>query len=175
MQLFNLLSEEQRFLLDAYLADLQFREHNIDEGVDISLAPIPNWLTYLLATEVAAEVGDELKLLTMFMRYNSPEVDTSFRVHSDGAILGEHADWACVYYLDDGETGTALFDHPEYGSFSRDGLIFTKDDGKWEAHQEFPQVANSMAIYRADSFHSRWPHQAVDDRFVIVGFFKEVG
>ena len=138
-------------------------------GAVMKVAELPQWIKAKIHEEVQNATGELLDPLAMYARLNSPDVDTSFRIHSDSV----YADVACVYYLQDGETGTALFKHPEHGSRG-DGKVFTEDDGKWEVTDYFPQVENTMAIYDGDRYHSRWPHKADELRYVIVGFFTRV-
>ena len=115
--------------------------------------------------------GKELVPIKTFARYNDEWLDTSFRVHSDGEIEGQQPTVAAVYYIDCGGSGTALMSHSTYGS--RGKGIFIEDDGLWQVDQFVEGKPNSMVVYEADAFHTRYPHQAKDTRLVIVSFMRE--
>ncbi len=156
-----------------FICDQDFKDVQIDEGVAMSVCEVPDKVKHLIIEEVREQTGKNLEPIVIYTRFNDEDVDTSFRVHSDGSIMGQKVDWASVLYLTTGPTGTALLTHPEHGDES-EGSIFTEDDGKWEVVKIFPEVENTMAIYPANKHHSRWPAKAKEFRFVIVGFFKEV-
>lgn len=114
----------------------------------------------------------KLEEVAIYCRYNSSALDTTFRVHSDGLIQGQQPTIASVLYLTTGNTGTALYTHPEHGSEGL-GKIFQEDDGKWELIDFCEEVENTMFVYNANSFHSRFPHKARGERVVVVSFLKE--
>lgn len=147
-------------------------DHNVNLGdINMYVSEVPDKFKKEIMDELEFELGRSLSLITMFTRYNSSELDSSFRIHSDGKILGEQPDVAFVYYLW-GTSGTALFSHPKHGEKSDIGEVFTEDDGEWVMSLYNPPSTNSMLIYDASSFHSRWPPKEEHKRAVIVGFLK---
>ena len=168
-----LLTEEELLALKDHLAEQDYEPIQIDEDVHMMVCDVPVWCKELMLEEVESRTGKTLSPIILYARYNAPNVDNQFRIHSDGYILGRKVSYASVFHLTTGDTGTALFTHPVYGDGS-DNEIFTEDDGMWTPTEFFPQEENTMAVYKADRFHSRWPHQATDDRFVVVGFYEEV-
>jgi hypothetical protein len=145
----------------------------LGDGVVMSVCQLSQDSRNTIADAVEKHWGKPLSIVEMFCRYNSPTIDTSFRIHSDGLIQGVEPDVACVLYLTTGDTGTALLEHPEHGCEGK-GMIFREDDGKWEVSEFSEEIVNNAIIYNANRFHSRWPAKASNHRFVIVGFFQEV-
>lgn len=162
-------------LLTASVQETEFKAIPLGAGVKMYATEAPQEVTEAVWSIVSLAIGKELKTIAMFVRYNDEFMDTSFRIHSDGEVLGEQPTVACVLYLNSGETGTALFEHDIYGSYPADweDKVHTEDDMGWVVVNYAPQVANSMFIYDARQFHSRYPHQADGPRFTLVGFFKE--
>lgn len=145
----------------------------LGDGVVMSVCALSQAAKFAIADAVERAWGKPLSIIEMFCRYNSPTLDTSFRIHSDGLIQGLEPDVASVLYLTTGPTGTGLFEHPEHGTGGK-GKIFTEDDGQWKLSEFSEEVENNAFIYDANRFHSRWPPQADHHRFVIVGFYQEV-
>lgn len=168
-----LMNDQQIEDLWQFIAGQDFQDIKIDEDVTMSVCDVPEEIKELITKEVIKLTGVKLKPIVIYTRYNDEEVDTSFRVHSDGSVMGQEVAYASVLYLTTGETGTALLRHPEYGSISK-GNIYTEDDGKWQVYDFAPEVENSMVVYPAARYHSRWPAKSKSERFVIVGFFGEV-
>lgn len=168
----QLLTEEE---LDNLKSDLvrPYFKFPLDIDVDMSVCALSQQNKNVIADAVEKHWGKPLSIIEMFCRYNSPSIDTSFRVHSDGLIQGLEPDVACVLYLTTGHTGTALLEHPKHGDRGK-GKIFRGNDGEWTITEYSEEVENNAIIYDADRFHSRWPHKASSHRFVIVGFFQEV-
>ncbi|HPG64645.1 MAG TPA: hypothetical protein PLE82_04840, partial [Saccharofermentans sp.] len=108
-----------------------------------------------------------------FLRFNSKTVDTDFRIHSDGIILGKKPRYAIVVYIkgDERSSGTAFFKHNKYGESSIDS-VFMEDDGNWQVTQIVPFEINKAVIYDSNKFHSRHPHQSESDRLVLVSFLE---
>jgi hypothetical protein len=110
-----------------------------------------------------------------FARLNTPELNTEFRIHSDGVIFGRKPDITCVYYLKDSDTsGTSLYRHPKYGDRwdSRTSLsnVHLNDDGLWEEYSRYYAKENTMFLYNAQLWHGRFPWKVEEDRIVIVKF-----
>lgn len=167
----DVLSVDEMDELAAYLGENDFYPYPIDDGVEMYVCNIPQDIKNAIVCEVSHHVGQVVEEIAIYARYNSPNVDTSFRIHSDGLIAGKKVDLAAVLYCTTGNTGTALFTHPIHGSKS-EGKIFTEDDGQWELDEYSEEKENTMFIYDAKRFHSRWPHQAMGERVVIVSFLK---
>lgn len=147
----------------------------VDLGdIPICLAEVQDFYIEDLMHEIEFELNQAVDPIAVFARYNSPDVDTSFRIHSDGRIQGQQPDVAFVYYIK-GKSGTALFDHPEHGRSSEKGEVFTDDDGFWQETFYHAPKPNTILLYDAKSFHSRWPNKEEEDRIVIVGFLKLTG
>lgn len=169
----ELLTKEELEELKLELSRADFVPFPLGEGVHMSVTPLSQTAKTVIADAIEAAWGKPLSIIEMFARYNSPGVDTGFRIHSDGLIQGLEPDVASVLYLTTGHTGTGLFEHPEHGTGGK-GKIFTEDDGQWKLSEFSEEVENNAFIYDANRFHSRWPPQADHHRFVIVGFYQEV-
>lgn len=171
----NVLDEHTYKLLTASIQETEFKAIPLGAGVKMYATEAPQEVAEAVLSIVSEAVGKELKTVATFVRYNDELMDTSTRIHSDGEVLGEQPTVACVLYINSGETGTALWDHPLWGPSPTDweDKVHVEEDG-WELAGYAPQVANSMFIYDARQFHSRYPHQADGPRFTLVGFFKEV-
>lgn len=172
----NVLIPEDLEKVKAHLTSTDYLTYPLGEGVDMYVCDIPPSIKEFILDVVQGVTRKKLEAVATFARYNSPDMDTSFRIHSDGLINGEQPDVACVLYLTTGNNGTALFTHEKYGDFPEEGeeKIHTEDDGLWQMYDYCEEVENTMFVYDAKCFHSRWPSKADNHRFVIVGFFKEV-
>lgn len=128
-----------------------------------------------LHAAIQASTGKELEMLQCFCRFNDKDTDTTFRIHSDGEVEGEQPTVAAVYYVNGGHTGTALFAHSVYGTYPAEWeeRIHTENDHNWIVTQYADQRANDLFIYDARQYHSRWPAESADSRFVVVCFLKE--
>jgi hypothetical protein len=124
----------------------------------------------LLHRTVEQQVGRPLKMLQTFLRYNFPEDTQKFRMHSDGIVLGEQPDVACVYYIKPGGSGTATYKHPVYGAEGQG--TFNEDDGLWEMVDKCEGKPDRLLIYPARAYHQRHPFKVAEERIVIVGFYK---
>lgn len=173
MNVEGLLSEDELSQLKEELARSDYMPLPLGDGVVMSVCALSQSAKTFIADAVERAWGKPLSIIEMFCRYNSPSLDTSFRIHSDGLIQGLEPDVASVLYLTTGQTGTALFEHPEHGTEGR-GMIFREDDGLWKLTEYSEEIENNAVIYDANRFHSRWPPQADNHRFVIVGFYQEV-
>lgn len=169
----GLLSEDELSQLKEELARSTYIPLPLGDGVVMSVCALSQSAKTFIADAVECAWGKPLSIVEMFCRYNSPDLDTSFRIHSDGLIQGLEPDVASVLYLTTGSTGTGLFEHPEHGTEGR-GMIFREDDGQWKLTEYSEEIENNAVIYNANRFHSRWPPQASSHRFVIVGFYQEV-
>lgn len=174
---YNALPHDVLGTLKSYLSRAEWGPVPLDHSVEMAAVEAPEGLTEVVTKLVNDCYLKEFEPLAVFCRYNSPEVDTEFRIHSDGEVLGEQPTLACIIYLNDGDTGTGLFINAKHGSFPREGQqgIYTEDDHEWVVTDYCEQKVNVMFAYDARRFHSRWPPQANGHRFVVVGFFKEVG
>jgi hypothetical protein len=131
-----------------------------------------------ILTKAASDIiGKELISNISFIRLNHSKTDVTPRIHSDQSTMGQ-IDVASVFYFETSEHGTALFEHPEYGRVWRPGLrtVF-KDPTDWSIYAHYAAVKNSMLIYSADMWHSRWPTISYGDdqsngRLVIVNFMR---
>lgn len=176
LTLSNVLDEHTYKLLTASIQETEFKAIPLGAGVKMYATEAPQEVTEAVLSIVDRAVGKELKTVAMFVRYNDEFMDNSVRIHSDGEVLGEQPTVACVLYLNDGNTGTALW--ANYGEYETchewAPKVYTEESEGWYVTDYAPQVANSMFIYDARQFHSRYPHQADGPRFTLVGFFKEV-
>lgn len=169
----GLLTEDELYQLKVELGRSDYMPLPLGDGVIMSVCALSQAAKTFIADAVEEAWGKPLSIVEMFCRYNSPDIDTSFRIHSDGLIQSIEPDVASVLYLTTGQTGTALFEHPEHGTEGK-GMIFREDDGLWKMTEFSPEVENNAVIYNANRFHSRWPPKADGHRFVIVGFYQEV-
>lgn len=169
----GLLSPEELAELKVELSRADYMPLPLGDGAVMSVCALSQTAKSTIADAIEAAWGKPLSIIELFCRYNSPGVDTSFRIHSDGLIQGLEPDVASVLYLTTGHTGTGLFEHPEHGTGGK-GKIFTEDDGQWKLSEFSQEKENNAFIYDANRFHSRWPPQADHHRFVIVGFYQEV-
>lgn len=168
----GLLTQEEFDILKKWIAANQFVPYPLGNGVQMIVCPLADEIKEKILGYVEEMCGKKLKIVEMYCRYNSPDMDPSFRIHSDGLIKGVQPDVASVLYLTTGDTGTALLRHPEHGYEGR-GKVFTQDDGRWKVIQYCAEEENTCFVYNANHFHSRWPPKAYSDRFVIVGFYTE--
>lgn len=167
----NVLPDEKLAYLKHYISNEQFTPVDIG-GAEMYVMALPEEIKHWLVGFIEGTVDKELVDVATFIRYNSAEHDTSFRVHSDGLIQGLQPTIASVLYLTTGHTGTALYEHPVHGSEGL-GKIFMVDDGQWGIVDFCEEIENTMFIYNANSFHSRLPHKAKGERVVVVSFLKE--
>lgn len=171
----NALQPDTVASLKSFLCRVEFEAVPLGEGVEMIASAATQEVTGALLKLVTEQYGKEFTELATFCRYNSPKADTSFRIHSDGVINDEQPTLAVVYYVNSGKTGTALFVHEEYGThpLKNEERIHTENDHGWIVTDYCEQKENTAFMYDARKFHSRWPPEAHDDRFVIVGFYKE--
>lgn len=128
-----------------------------------------------------------IQLLGMGFRLNYADELPNNEIHAD---LGWGA-YAAVLYLsepsdDDGVSGTAFWSHKETGADrikAGDVALYEavkndwNDETKWEQTKFVSAKYNSVAVYRSELFHSRWPFEAFgstpeDGRLVVVVFFS---
>lgn len=134
----------------------------------------PDLLAALLR-KASDAIGRELSCNVSFVRLNHKHTDVSPRIHADDAAMRDVAA-AGVFYFESSEHGTGLFKHPVWGTHHRQGTphVF-KDLTDWEMYFHYKAVANSMLMYEASMFHSRWPvisyGESKDDGRVIVVLF----
>lgn len=109
-----------------------------------------------------------------FLRLNKPDFDTAFRVHADRDPLGDGriCNMAAVFYLEEDDSGTALFRHPDHGDRAKEKYVFTEDDGKWEVYFKCQSKANRLFLYDSKLFHGRFPWKVNKDRVVLVKFMR---
>lgn len=130
-------------------------------------------------TDLASKVvGRDLVSNISFIRLNHKTTDTSPRIHADSKAMGE-IDVASVFYLDTNDThGTALFTHRTLGPICpADGQPVFKDDTDWEPYFFYTAKRNSMLLYAANMYHSRWPiisygDSQINGRLIIVNFMR---
>jgi hypothetical protein len=154
----------------------------LDKPQILYLTPVPKAYDEVLTQVAELTVQSKLNQLRSFARLNTEELDTNFRVHSDGKIYGHYPDVACVFYIDTREdSGTAFFESPIYGrtSPSPEYNVHKVDDGNWHPYAKVHQVANSMLVYNAQLYHGRFPWKSYgvskeDGRIVIVKFLKTI-
>jgi hypothetical protein len=172
----KVLDEHTYKLLTASVQETEFKAIPLGAGVKMYATEAPQEVTETVLSIVSKAVGKKLKTIAMFVRYNDELMDTSTRIHSDGEVLGGQPTVACVLYLNDGSTGTALWSHLGECEPCHEWApkVYTEEDDDWGVMDYAPQIANSMFIYNARQFHSRYPHQADGPRFTLVGFFKEM-
>ena len=125
---------------------------------------------------VRESVG-EVELITSYFRYNDPETDAHLRVHSDRDIENQQPDYGCIYYIDNKDGGTGLFDHKVYGAELPDGVDQPEteygDESLWTLREVLEGKDNSLNLYPARCFHSRYPIKSTHDRLVLVMFLKK--
>jgi hypothetical protein len=171
----NLISELDRIArISRYLA--------IPQGGGMCLygAKVPTYIDCYLSEAMEEASNTRLKPIISFLRLNSANHDTEFRVHSDTVILGQLPTHASVFYLETSkDSGTAFFEHPVHGCKDPSkSLIFTQDDGLWVPYKKYNAKRNSLLTYRSELFHGRFPWKArgnsrKDGRIVIVKFMEQ--
>jgi hypothetical protein len=167
----NILLESSLMLLSDFLNQADFQGYDLG-GTTMWACELPQDLRDEIKEAVEDQIGQPLRCLQMFARYNDPEHDTSFRIHSDVHIEGELSDYSSILYLVNEHGGTAFYKHPEHGCWG-DG-VFLEDDGKWEETEVVAGLPNSLLTFPSELYHSRHPHSSISSRVVIIGFFKEV-
>lgn len=172
----DLLSEQEIEALWDYILEGELTEVKLDGSAKMYVMELPEGIKERLLLHVVGATEQKLKPLSMFIRYNSPKSDVSFRIHSDGELNGEQPTVASVYYLNSGNNGTALFKHALYGTHpvGDTPTIHAENNPGWEITTYCEQKANRLFVYDARHFHGRFPFESLDDRFVVVGFYKEV-
>lgn len=173
--IYNALPHDVLGSLKSYLSRAEWGPIPLGDSVEMAAVAAPEELTEVVVKLVNDAYLKEFEPLAVFCRYNSPEVDTEFRIHSDSEVLGEQPTLAFVLYLNEGDTGTALFTHDYWGETPKEGAlkVYTEENHCWKVTDYCEQKANVMFAYDARRFHSRWPPQASCHRFVVVGFLKE--
>lgn len=159
-----------------------YRDVPAGMGDTLRLAKPDSIIVELIKSKLEKELNKKLGIIISFARLNHNLVNNTFRVHSDTVIEGQKPDIAAVFYFDTVEdTGTALFEHPEYGRINEDytqSIIF-KNNELWTPWQKYESEANSAFIYNADLYHGRYPWEAygnsqANGRVVLVMFMKEL-
>lgn len=154
----------------------------LDKPQILYLAPVPKAYDDALTIWAESIVESKLNQLRSFARLNTEDLDTNFRVHSDGKIYGAYPDIACVFYINTrDDSGTAFYESPIYGRQSPgdEYNVHKVDDGNWSQYAKVFEKENSMLIYNARLYHGRFPwksygHSEEDGRIVIVKFLKTV-
>lgn len=142
----------------------------------ISILHVPDMLDTL-----AQELGP-IKFSAMGYRLNYQDETPNQSIHAD---LG-YASHAIVVYLNEGESGTAFWQHKETGAteiwygqselFEQIHSDFENSDA-WEQRLYVPAKQNRAVIYKSNLFHSRFPFKAFGDspengRLIAMGFFS---
>jgi hypothetical protein len=161
---------EDHLALDQCLKTMSYFPLELDEHATMYAGELPTPLARLIEGKVQEAWGEELTPIATFARLNDTELDNTFRIHSDGLVQGQQPTVAAVYYIENGGSGTALMTHEEYGD--QGSGIYTTDDGKWTVGEFVAGNANSMFVYEAQAFHTRYPEKSEDTRVVIVSFLK---
>lgn len=131
---------------------------------------------------VERAMGRPVEMLGMAYRLNFGGELPNAAIHSDMG-WGTHA---LVYYLSEGEGGTAFWRHKSTGAerFTPGDLeLFeqVRDDWDTESKWEMVELAeirfNRATIYESELFHSRYPFAAFgngfdDGRLIVVAFFN---
>ena len=168
--------------LKRQLREATYLPFPLDKPQILYLAPVPKAYDDALTIWAESIVESKLNQLRSFARLNTEELDTNFRVHSDGKIYGTYPDIACVFYIDTREdSGTAFYESPIYGRTSAlpEYNVHKDDDGNWHPYAKIHQKENSMLIYNAALYHGRFPWKSYgqskeDGRIVIVKFLKTI-
>lgn len=142
----------------------------------ISILHVPEMLNTL------TEHLGNIKISVMGYRLNYEGENPNQSVHAD---LG-YASHAIVVYLNDGESGTAFWQHSAteadeiwYGQaklFEQIKGDFENPDA-WKQRLLVPAKRNRAVIYKSNLFHSRYPFKAFGDspengRLIAMGFFS---
>ena len=141
----------------------------------ISILHVPG-----LAATLTEYVGN-VKIAAMGYRLNYEDEAPNQSIHAD---LG-YATHAVVVYLNEGDSGTAFWQHKETGAteiwygqselFEQIHSDFENPDA-WEQRLYVPSKKNRAVIYKGNLFHSRFPFKAFgttpeDGRLIAMGFF----
>lgn len=133
-----------------------------------------------ICDSIAKHCG-KVEMLGMAFRANMNGEPPNQAIHTDVG-WGTHA---LVYYLSDGNSGTAFWKHRATGMTNLspiDNKTFIKvrkdwaDISKWEQIDFVPMKFNRAVMYDSTLFHSRYPFEAFgtcleDCRLVLVAFF----
>lgn len=168
----NFLNHRQLSELKGEFIHANWQPYPLGEGIEMLVCALPLEIEEQILAGVEEMLGKQLNILHMYGRFNSPDHDTSFRIHSDGSIGSVEPDYASVLYLTTGSSCTAFWEHPEHGREGK-GLVFTEDDGQWNMTGYCDEEENTCVVYDANRFHSRYPPQVEQPRFVVVGFYAE--
>ena len=168
------LSRENFNKLQHDICTRGFLRYSLDSRQAMFVTQAPDWVVGLLKQKIEDAYGCTLKTIAAFIRRNDVQLDTEFRVHSDGSILNQKVDMGAVYYLHDHPNGTALFEHPIAGTKSTSGTseVFTKDDGLWKPTVVCDAVENRLFTYDGSCFHQRHPAHCLSRRDVLIMFFS---
>ena len=168
----NVLSTKDFEFLKSHLLHQDRRFQALDlGGTHMYAHKVPFGVSLLLDKAIKEATGLNLQSVASFVRLNKKDLDTSFRVHADSDIKNQKIVVAAVFYLEDSEiSGTALFKHPIHGHKASSQLVFTEDDGLWDAYYKYYAKANTMLVYDASFFHGRFPWKVPHERKVIVKF-----
>src|SRR5690606_16582212 len=142
----------------------------------ISMLHVPNMLTSLEENVGLIKIG----LMGYRLNYENEEPNQS--IHADLGFMTH----ACVVFLNDGDSGTAFWQHKETGAteiWYGQAELFEqiKDDFEnpdaWEQRLYVPAKKNRAVIYKGNMFHSRYPFKAFgstpdDGRLIGIAFFS---
>lgn len=160
---------------------LAFTPVPVGLGDTLHLAHVEPHIEASLLKAAEEVTGHKLECIKSFYRLNTKIVNNTIRIHSDAVIDGKKPDIAGVFYLETSDTcGTALFEHPEFGrdSKGKPNAIFKRAEG-WKPYVFYKALGNSMFVYKADLYHSRYPFESYglnqeDGRIVIVMFMRKL-
>lgn len=177
----NVLDSHALLSLKNYARNIPFKKVEKGNNTFLYLTQVPPNVTKVLQVAMEKAVGAKLKEVITFLRLNTSELDTEFRIHTDAKVLNQKPEVSAVFYLDtDSFSGTALFEHKIYGRYGKpEGEIFTEDDGNWNCYLKYFAVENSMFICNSDLYHGRFPWKSYgkdqsDGRIVIVKFMRYI-
>ena len=174
-----------------FLSDFEsFRKHatsqsyagetNPYDGVfypDISTG-IPEEIQAEIVQKLEARLGIKIKVGLMFMRLMTSHTPTPpHQAHHD-KIMGRYTG---LLYINEGEGGTSLLSHKEYGVDVPDE-VWHRDTNRYDAWDivDFVRIEpNKMTIIDSDHWHRAEPVQGFGDspsdgRLVLTVFFDEL-
>lgn len=129
--------------------------------------------------------GNSIDLILSFIREAREGQDNDWRIHNDSIINGQQPDRAGVLYISDEQSGflngTAFWEHKIYGDKVNDidsegfDRLLNEDSNNlelWNLKSIIGHKKNRFISYPCEYFHSKFPNEFIDNRIVLVIFYK---
>ena len=153
-------------------------------GKSFWVKELPKQFEYYMISELEKLENKKIHNILAFAREAKQNQDNDWRIHNDTIIEGQQPDRAVVLFVkakEDKLNGTAFWEHKKYGhvyiksdsgEFNRMLLEDANDKSKWKLNSVIGYKDNRLLSYPCNYFHSKYPNEYIDQRIVVVMFYK---